>query len=329
MTGITSDADVAGVDALSLPNTAAKTQSNSNGIDTKHHYPAIFISDTHLGTKGCQAEKLTHFLKSHSCDELFLVGDIVDGWRMKSGVYWPQSHSDVIRRILTMAKRGTKVTYVTGNHDEFLRRYAHVTLGNLTICNKAVHVAQDGRRILIIHGDYFDVITRYHRWLAVLGDVGYVLLLHANRYVNLFRRRFGYGYWSLSAWIKHRVKRAVNFISEFEAAVVKHCERLGFDGVICGHIHHAEITDIDGITYMNCGDWVESCTALVLNERGEYSILRCAEHGLAAAEDDAAVVTPGDWRTANGESAEVVMLATGLEPSPDSTASDSPAKKSA
>lgn len=239
----------------------------------KTHYRAIFLSDIHLGARGCQAERLLHFLKLHTCDRLYLVGDIVDGWRMRSSIYWPQSHSDVLRRFLTLCKRGTRLIYVTGNHDEFLRKYSDAVIGNLALVDKAEHLTADGRRLLVVHGDEYDVVTRYHRWVALLGDQGYTLLLWLNRYFNLMRSRLGYGYWSLSAWIKQRVKRAVSFISEFEEAIVHQCRKEGYDGVVCGHIHHAEIRDLGGTVYMNCGDWVESCTALVEDERGAFRIL--------------------------------------------------------
>lgn len=239
----------------------------------KTHYPAIFLSDIHLGTKGCQAERLLSFLKSHTCDRLYLVGDIVDGWRMKSGVYWPQTHSNVVRRFLTLAKRGTEVIYVTGNHDEFLRRYSDMEIGNLKVVDQFVHVSASGQRLLIVHGDQYDVVTRYHRWIAWLGDVGYTLLLALNRQFNALRRRLGYGYWSLSQWLKHKVKTAVNYISDFEEAITHQCHRDGYDGVVCGHIHHAEISEFNGVAYMNCGDWVESCTALVEDADGVYRII--------------------------------------------------------
>ncbi|MGA0838501.1 MAG: UDP-2,3-diacylglucosamine diphosphatase [Pseudomonadales bacterium] len=249
----------------------------------KSHFRAIFLSDIHLGTRGCQAERLLNFLKRHSCDELYLVGDIIDGWRLRSQLYWPQSHSNVVRRFLTLAKRGTRVVFVTGNHDEFLRKYADLTLGNLELVDRAVHRTADGQQLLVVHGDEFDVVTRYHRWIAFLGDVGYNLLLELNRCFNRLRVRFGYGYWSLSAWVKQRVKRAVSYIGEYEDALVHQCRREGFDGVVCGHIHHAEIRDLDGVRYMNCGDWVESCTALVEDKNGRFCILDwSAEHDLGS-----------------------------------------------
>ena len=248
---------------------------------SKTHFRTIFLSDIHLGTRGCQAELLTGFLKQHSCDRLVLVGDIIDGWRMKSNIYWPQAHTNVLRRFFTLTKRGTQVVYVTGNHDEFLRRYSGMELGNLTLVDRYIHTTADGSRCLVVHGDEFDVITRYHRWIAWLGDIGYTVLLESNRHLNRLRSRLGYGYWSLSAWVKHHVKRAVGYISDFEEAVVHSCEKEGFDAVIYGHIHHAEIRDIAGTRYMNCGDWVESCTALVEDERGQFHILRWQEEATA------------------------------------------------
>jgi UDP-2,3-diacylglucosamine pyrophosphatase LpxH len=257
------------------PNLQSDTSmSRAARLDTqKTHYRTIFLSDIHLGTKGCQADKLLSFLKQHSCDRLYLVGDIVDGWRMRSQVYWPQSHSNVVRRFLTLTKRGTKLVYVTGNHDEFLRRYSDLAIGNVELVDEAEHDTLDGRRLLVVHGDQFDVVTRYHRWIAFLGDVGYTALLEVNRWLNVLRSRLGYGYWSLSAFIKHRVKRAVSFISEYEEAILHQCRKEGYDGVVCGHIHHAEISEVQGLTYMNCGDWVESCTALVEDLDGNFHIL--------------------------------------------------------
>ena len=254
----------------------------------KTRYRTIFLSDIHLGTKGCQAERLIHFLKNHDCETLYLVGDIVDGWRLKSNFYWPQSHSNVLRRLFTLMKRGTRIVFVIGNHDEFLRKYLTLAVGNLSLVDQAVHETADGRRLLVVHGDQFDVITRYHRWLAGLGDVGYNVLLRLNRYFNAARARFGYGYWSLSAWIKQRVKRAVSYVSDYEEAVAYECRRRGFDGVVCGHIHHAEITRYKGVTYMNCGDWVESSTALIEDDAGRFRILDWSK----VAADDAVVAFP-------------------------------------
>lgn len=240
----------------------------------REHVRSIWISDTHLGTRGVRAEALADFLKQHECEHLYLVGDVIDGWRLKSRLYWPQAHTNVIRRVLTKAKRGCRVVVVTGNHDEFLRRYSPVELGNITLCDEAEHRTVDGRRLRVIHGDQYDSVVQGHRWVAFLGDRGYQLLLWLNRWLNRFRETFGYGYWSLSAHVKYKVKRAVSYISSFEDAVAWDCRRRGFDGVVCGHIHHAEIRRLGAVTYYNCGDWVESCTALVELADGRIELRR-------------------------------------------------------
>ncbi len=241
-----------------------------------NRYRTIWLSDIHLGTPGCKAEFLVDFLKRNECEKLYMVGDIIDGWKLKSGWFWPQEHTNVVRKVLTKAKRGTKVTYVTGNHDEFLRKFVdyRLEIGNIHLVNEAVHETADGRRLLILHGDFFDVITRYHRWLALAGDMAYETLMHSNYWFNRVRGLFGMRYWSLSAYAKNKVKNAVNIVSNFEEAVARECKRRGLDGVICGHIHHAEIRNINGVTYHNCGDWVESCTALAEDFNGKLSIVR-------------------------------------------------------
>jgi len=237
-------------------------------------YRSIFISDIHLGTRGCQAEFLLDFLRATESDYLYLVGDIVDGWRMRRSWYWAQSHNDVIQKILRKARKGTRVVYIPGNHDEAARDYIGVRFGEITIVRDAIHVGADGRRYLVLHGDDFDGITRYARWLAILGDRAYNFALSANTVFNRLRLRLGYPYWSLSAYLKHKVKNAVEYIGRYEQAVVHEARRRDVDGVICGHIHHAEIRDIDGIVYCNDGDWVESCTALVEHPDGRFEILR-------------------------------------------------------
>jgi UDP-2,3-diacylglucosamine pyrophosphatase LpxH len=247
----------------------------SKNKNEKPAYRTIWISDVHLGTPGCRAADLTAFLKAHECEQLYLVGDIIDGWRLKSSFYWPQEHSNVVRQILTKAKRGTRVTYVSGNHDEFLRRFLDqpLQLGNIQIVNEAIHETADGKHLLVVHGDLFDGITRYHRWLALTGDVAYNATLWANRWFNSFRARAGMPYWSLSAYAKQKVKQAVNFIYEFEKAVAHEAARRKVGGVVCGHIHQAEIKSIEGVTYYNCGDWVESCTALAERRDGHIEVL--------------------------------------------------------
>ncbi|MFB8828309.1 UDP-2,3-diacylglucosamine diphosphatase [Azotobacter sp. CWF10] len=243
----------------------------------KQSVRTLWISDVHLGTRDCKAEHLASFLKRYHADTLYLVGDIIDGWRLRSGIYRPQAHTNVIRRLLTMSKRGTTVIYVTGNHDEFLRRYSALMLGNIHLVDEAEHVTADGRRLLVIHGDQFDVVTRCHRWLAFLGDSAYGFTLILNRWLNHWRERWGYGYWSLSAFLKYKVKTAVNFISDFEEAIAHECQRRGFNGVVCGHIHHAEIRRMGGVEYLNCGDWVESCTALIEHWDGTIELYRLTE----------------------------------------------------
>jgi UDP-2,3-diacylglucosamine pyrophosphatase LpxH len=257
--------------------------------NARRRYRSLFLSDIHLGTRGCQANRLLSFLERHECDALYLVGDIVDGWRLKSGFYWPLEHTRVLKKFLAMAASGTRVTYVTGNHDEFLRRYTDMEVGNIQLVDEAEHVTATGERLLVTHGDAYDVITRYHRWLAFLGDIGYGFLLELNRLFNWGRKRFGYGYFSLSAWVKHRVKKAVSYIGDYEQAVSWTCRQRGFSGVVCGHIHHAEITDYGEVRYMNCGDWVESCTALAERADGSFEIVRWASAESATVEAPAVV----------------------------------------
>jgi UDP-2,3-diacylglucosamine pyrophosphatase LpxH len=234
----------------------------------------LFISDVHLGTKGCQAELLLDFLKWHDADTVYLVGDIVDGWRLKSGWYWPQMHNDVVQKLLRKVRKGSRLVYIPGNHDEFLRDYLGMNFGGIELVDSIVHETVDGKRMLVIHGDQFDVVVRHARWLAFLGDWAYVTALAVNTQVNAVRRRLGLTYWSLSAWAKLKVKNAVNFIGKFEETLAEEARRHDVDGVICGHIHHAALREMTGITYVNTGDWVESCTAVVENYDGSLEIVR-------------------------------------------------------
>ena len=238
------------------------------------HYKSIFISDLHLGTRGCQADELCAFLKLHTSDNLFLVGDIVDGWRLKKKWYFPQSHANVIRRILTAAKRGTNVYYILGNHDEALRKFLNydIDIGRVKILNRYDYVAVNGKRYLVIHGDFFDKLMVDKKWLMHLGDTVYDLLVWVNIHFNRVRMLFGMRYWSLSKWLKENTKQALNFIHRYEEHVADYCKNKGYDGIICGHIHHAEIKNIDGIDYMNDGDWCESATALLEHEDGTWEL---------------------------------------------------------
>ena len=238
---------------------------------------SVFISDVHLGFKGCRAEFLLDFLRRVECEQIYLVGDIIDLWSLQRTFYWPQAHNDVIRTILGKAKHGTRVVYVPGNHDRAFRDNDGLTLGNVEIRLEATHETADGRRFLVLHGDEFDSIVRASPLLESVGSHAYAAALRLNRYVNAVRQRLGYPYWSLAAFLKHKVKNAVKYIANFERALAVEARRRGVDGVICGHIHRAEITEIDGILYCNDGDWVESCTTLVEDFAGRLSLLRWTE----------------------------------------------------
>ncbi|HFU74292.1 MAG TPA: UDP-2,3-diacylglucosamine diphosphatase [Helicobacteraceae bacterium] len=243
-------------------------------------YRSIFISDVHLGTRFSKAEALLDFFKETESENLFLVGDIIDGWAIKRKLIWPQSHSDVIQKVLRKARKGTKVSLITGNHDEFLRPFLPIFLGdNMSIQNELTYESLNKKRYLITHGDLFDSITMTKKWLAVLGDYGYDLLLHLNGVINWVRRIFGFAkYWSLSKYAKDNIKESVSFINDFETILSEHARHKAYDGVICGHIHKAEIRSIDGIEYLNCGDWVENCTAVVETMEGEWKILNMLSH---------------------------------------------------
>jgi UDP-2,3-diacylglucosamine pyrophosphatase LpxH len=238
----------------------------------------VFISDVHLGFKGCRAEFLLDFLRRVECQEIYLVGDIIDVWSLTRTFYWPQAHNDVIRTLLGKAKHGTRVVYIPGNHDRPFRDHDGLVLGNVEILREAVHETADGRRFLVMHGDEFDSIVRASPMLESLGSSAYAFALRLNRYVNAVRQRLGYQYWSVAAFLKHKVKNAVKYIANFERAVAVEAKRRGVHGVICGHIHRAEISEIQGITYCNDGDWVESCTALVEDFQGRLSLLRWTEN---------------------------------------------------
>ena len=248
---------------------------SGSGFGARAEYRTVFISDTHLGTRGCRGDFLADFLRRTSCENLFLVGDIIDGWRLRKSWYWDQNHDEVLRLILLKARNGTNVTYIPGNHDEMFRSWlpAGVDISGIRLCKDAEHVTADGKRFLIMHGDEFDNVVRYAKFLAFLGDWAYTTALVINRWFNACRRRLGLPYWSLSAWLKRQVKGAVKAIDRFESALAAEARRRGYDGVVCGHIHHAEIREVDGILYMNDGDWVESCTALVEHHDGTMELI--------------------------------------------------------
>jgi UDP-2,3-diacylglucosamine pyrophosphatase LpxH len=238
------------------------------------NYRAIFISDVHLGMRSCQAPALLDFLKHIECEVLYLVGDIVDFWKFRRGPHWPQSHNDVLQKLLRKARKGTRVVFIPGNHDDGLRDYAGMNFGGIELRRDALHDGANGKRYLVLHGDEFDVVVRYARWLAFLGDRSYDVALALNVPLNFVRRMLGLGQWSLAAFLKLKVKSAVNYIGEFEEALSTEARRRDAQGLICGHIHHANQRMIDGIHYLNCGDWVESCTAIAERFDGTFEIIR-------------------------------------------------------
>ena len=256
----------------------------------------VWISDLHLGTPGCQAQALLHFLKHVECETLFLVGDIIDGWQLRRSWYWPQAHNDVVQKLLRKARKGTRVIFVPGNHDEVARRYIGHNFGGVDVVDEWIHITADGRRLWVTHGDLYDGVIQCAKWLAYVGDNAYEMTLKVNRWLNALRARLGLPYWSLSKVLKQRVKRAVSYIGEFETAVAREALKRGVQGVVCGHIHHAELRQIEGVLYANDGDWVESLTALVEHADGRLEILDWSGRvGVAAAHDAAlapAAATP-------------------------------------
>jgi UDP-2,3-diacylglucosamine pyrophosphatase LpxH len=283
---------------------AKKTEATAS--HKKLRYRTIWISDVHLGFRGCRADFLIDFLKNTRCDTLYLVGDIIDLWNMKKGLYWPQAHNNVVRAILSKARRKTRVVFVPGNHDELIRDFGDTAFGNIEIRNQSEHELANGKRMLILHGDEFDSVVKFSPFLAKLGSHIYDWLIWANRHINVVRRRMGFPYWSLAGLLKHKVKNAVNYISSFEDAIIKEAQKRGMDGVVCGHIHHAEIRMHGGALYCNCGDWVESHTALVEHQDGRLEIVHWGDsHGTLHH-------WPADWTKAKppiGDESNDLLLA--------------------
>jgi UDP-2,3-diacylglucosamine pyrophosphatase LpxH len=264
--------------ALPLPHEAGlRPASASHHQDddepAPHRYRTIWLSDIHLGSSGSQAPYLLDFLRHNESEYLYLVGDIIDGWQLKKGWYWPQAHNDVVQKILRKARKGTQVVYIPGNHDEGARQFCGLAFGDIHVRGEAFHTTLSGKRLWVVHGDLFDGVIQHAKWLAYLGDTLYTMILILNRWFNRIRSRFGFQYWSLSQYLKHQVKNAVNFISSFERVMTDEARRRGCDGVVCGHIHKAEIRDIDGMLYCNDGDWVESLSALVETLEGELKVI--------------------------------------------------------
>jgi UDP-2,3-diacylglucosamine pyrophosphatase LpxH len=237
-------------------------------------YRSVFISDIHLGTKMSQADQLLDFMKTFECEKIYLVGDIVDCWAMSKKKYWSQSHSDVIQKLLRRARKGTEIIYIPGNHDELMREYCDAEFGHIMLVKECIHVGIDGKLYLVTHGDQFDAVIRNAKWLAHLGSWAYDFSIKLNGLVNKFRSWLKLPVWSLSSYLKLRVKESVNFIGNYEETLSNYVKNQELSGIICGHIHHANICDYDNIRYMNCGDWVESCTALVEHHNGTFEIVR-------------------------------------------------------
>ena len=263
--------------ALRQPSDSTDEPGDDRPLRPIQHYRTLWISDLHLGTPGCQAQALLDFLRHTESDTLFLVGDIVDGWQLSRQWFWPQSHNDVVQKLLRKARKGTRIIYVPGNHDEFARKYLNNEFGGIEVAEEWLHQTADGRYLWIVHGDLFDGVIQVASWLAHLGDNLYGLTLELNRHLNSRRARLGLPYWSLSKYLKLKVKRAVSYVNDFELAVAREARKRGAQGVVCGHIHHAELRDVDGILYANDGDWVESLTALAEDADGTLRILHWAE----------------------------------------------------
>jgi UDP-2,3-diacylglucosamine pyrophosphatase LpxH len=258
---------------VSAPPPVAADPHPEDGPPAALRVRTVFISDIHLGTPGCQALALLDFLRSVECDTLYLVGDIIDGWQLRRNWFWPQAHNDVVQKLLRKARKGTRVIFIPGNHDEFARRYVEHNFGGVDVAEDWLHTTADGRRLWVTHGDLFDGVIQCAKWLAYVGDSLYEFTLRLNRHFNSLRARLGLPYWSLSKYLKLKVKRAVSYVSDFEEALAREARKRGVDGVVCGHIHHAELRDIDGVLYANDGDWVESLTALVEHPDGRLEIL--------------------------------------------------------
>ena len=258
--------------AHAMPHVTASSNREAHP-EKSRHYRSIWISDIHLGTAGCQAAYLLDFLKHNESDTLYLVGDILDGWQLRKNWYWPQSHNDVVQKLLRKARKGTRVVYVPGNHDAMARQFIGLAFGDITVADEVIHITADGKRLLVTHGDLFDGVMQHARWLAYVGDSLYTFTLVLNRWFNWLRAHFGYPYWSLSQYLKHKVKNAVSFISAFERVMTEEAKRRQCDGVVCGHIHKAEIRTLDGMLYCNDGDWVESLSALTETADGHLEIV--------------------------------------------------------
>lgn len=254
-------------------NTSGHSSNSSNQVRS------IFISDVHLGTKDCKAKQLNAFLSRYSCEKLYLVGDIFDGWKMQKGVFWTRDFNKVIRRILKFSKQGTEITYITGNHDEFLRKYSNLQFDNIKLCNRSTHTTVTGDHFLVVHGDQFEGVARCSKLLKFIGNVGYGAIMNLNRWHNILRSKLGFEYWSFAGFLKDRLPKAKSYIAEYENVAAQYAKKHKFKGVVCGHIHQASHRIINGVEYINTGDWVESCTALVEHSDGRLELIKYSDSG--------------------------------------------------
>lgn len=238
------------------------------------HCKTLWISDVHLGSADCKAEQLLQLLDRVRCERLYLVGDIVDIWAMSRRVFWPESHNLVLRKLLNKSRAGVEIIYIPGNHDANFREFCGSQFGHVVIKRKHVHVTPDGRRLLVTHGDELDHAVRFSRLNRLVGDWAYNAMMSVNRWVNRIRDRLGLPYWSLSGWVKNHVAQADAAIQAYQVAAVTMVREKGYDGIICGHLHHPVIQQYEDILYCNDGDWVENCTALLEDEGGQLKLLR-------------------------------------------------------
>ena len=241
--------------------------------DTSYQFRTLWLSDIHLGTRDCKADALLELLRHCHAETIYLVGDIIDGWQLRKGWYWPQAHNDVVQKLLRKARKGCRVIFIPGNHDEFARHYVGLHFGGIEVLSDVVHVTVDGTRLWIVHGDWFDGVVMHAKWLAHLGDQLYIFTLKLNRWLNHVRHRLGFSYWSLSQYLKGKVKNAVSYISSFEQLLAEEAARRQCEGVVCGHIHRAELRHIGCTLYANCGDWVESLIAVAEQHDGAMQLL--------------------------------------------------------
>jgi UDP-2,3-diacylglucosamine pyrophosphatase LpxH len=240
---------------------------------SESRYRSIWISDIHLGTRECQAESLLNFLRFNESEYLYLVGDIIDGWRLRKSWFWPQSHNDVVQKLLRKARKGTRVTYIPGNHDQWLQDYTQIQFGEVTVLNETIHKTVEGRRLLVLHGDAFEKQIQYAWWRAQLAGWGYDRMLTIDHYYNAGRARLGYSRRSFAASLKSKLAEAVQFVRNFEDAAAIEAGRRGVDGIVCGHIHTPRLREINGVLYCNDGDWVENCTAAVEHQDGRLEVI--------------------------------------------------------